>query len=80
MPSAHITNYRLAEAGTDLARWKRNPYYPEIDCRGQPGSQGAAVSTTLFAAVGTVAAHARRTAAGDPCAEALRGRERPSSP
>ena len=29
-----LTNYRLAEIGTDLARWERNPYYWKIDVEG----------------------------------------------
>ena len=29
-----LTNYRLAEVGTDLARWERNPYYWKIDVEG----------------------------------------------
>ena len=29
-----LTAYRLAEIGTDLARWERNPYYWKIDVEG----------------------------------------------
>ena len=29
-----LTAYRLAEVGTDLARWERNPYYWKIDVEG----------------------------------------------